>query len=370
MEKTGEITYLFGAGASYYSMPLVENFGNRFKVFTDFLRNTVPNAKNGFMAECEQFSQQVKNHLSFDTFFKKMFHLPENDDVQKFKVVLLIFFLYEGLLDISNNEVFNNTEANKDKYGVKRGNIDPRYEALVAGLLYPSKDKFSLITKVNFLTWNYDVNLITAIKNFKSSKVPFADFFKLYEESLNRFVFDEKLQLIHLNGRVFHPQYSKTEVSNEYSLMVELTALINEYYNKESKVWDFSKQISFSWETLDDTDLRFGKPVHIAEAIDAVRRSDIIVIIGYSFPLYNRLIDSAILNQSNLNGKTVFIQDPHAEELKSILANDFELVVAPNKYTTVGSKTSIIVNAIKNCNSFFVPSNIFVSPLLDKNPGQ
>lgn len=332
----------------------------------DFIRDNVSNSKEGFLNDCIKFKHEVSNHLSFDTFFKKLFHLSES--AEKYKAILLIFFLYEQLRDISTLDIFNNSESNAKKYGIKKGNIDPRYDALIAGILNPVQNRFSLITKMNFLTWNYDTNLVASVKNFKSSNDSLADFFKTYETSTNHFIIDSELQIIHLNGRVFHPRYSKYEPLNQYSLKIELSSLVNEYHKIDSKIWEHSNEIKFSWETLSETNLSFGIPEHIARAIESVKQSDIIVIIGYSFPLYNRLIDTAILNQNNLNGKTVYIQDPKAKELASILNNDFGLLVGSNNHLISGSIQTIVVKPIENCNSFFVPSDIYISPLINRNP--
>lgn len=368
MKKTDEITYLFGAGASYYSMPLVENFGSRFEVFIKFLEDYISVSKIGFLNDCKVFKNEVSNHLSFDTFFKKLFHLSDVS-AEKYKAILLIFFLYEQLQDISTVDIFIDPEKYGKKYGIKKGNIDPRYDALIAGILQPQKGKFSPIAKINFLTWNYDTSLVASIKNFKSLNSSLVDFVKLYESSINHFEIDSDLQVIHLNGRVFHPLFSKYEQCDQHRLIVELTALIIEYDIIDSKIWSHSNQIKFSWETISETNLDFGIPIHIAKAIDAIKRSTIVIVIGYSFPLYNRLIDTAVLNQANLSGKTVYIQDPHSKELKSILENDFGLFVGPTSSITVGNKTSVVIKHIENCNSFFVPSDIYVSPLINANPG-
>src|SRR5689334_19902648 len=117
-----EITYMFGAGASCQSMPLVSNFPNRFSAFIHYLKQK--GYKGTKIIQISQdFERQIKSHLSFDTFFKKLFHQNRTDDTLNFKCVLLIFLLFEHLVELKDYE-------NICGEG-KSHNIDPRYDALV-----------------------------------------------------------------------------------------------------------------------------------------------------------------------------------------------------------------------------------------------
>src|SRR6187399_1112525 len=98
MQK-GEVTYIFGAGASCQSMPLVNGFSKRFEIFNRALKNAGINDDSRLMNDCIVFLEQVKKHLSFDTFFKKMFHQNEESDIMKYKKILLLFFIFEHIVD-------------------------------------------------------------------------------------------------------------------------------------------------------------------------------------------------------------------------------------------------------------------------------
>ncbi len=91
-----EITYILGAGASFQSMPLVTTFVERFRNFQEFLKHLEPLDKSKmFRDHCELFIQHVENHLSFDTFFKKLFHQGKKDETKLSSEILLLYFLYE-----------------------------------------------------------------------------------------------------------------------------------------------------------------------------------------------------------------------------------------------------------------------------------
>lgn len=342
-----EITYYFGAGASCKSMPLVADFEKRFAYFESYIsRFDLMKTKGPFFRLCAQFKQDVSAHLSFDTLFKKLYHQNEEGLIKDYKAVILIYFIFEHLIKVPGKE-------NKDeRIEGKVNNPDQRYEALIAGLLKPTKDKIDFYTRINFITWNYDANLTEAIRNFIEPRTPLHRFI-LSKHSNNKITCSPQASIIHLNGIVNHRLLDKGMQSEE-SLNYTLQELINEWDN--GKIHRYSSQIYFSWEKLYYKDDELQAPDFVEEAQDAVRRSSNIIITGYSFPLYNRSIDSFILNPSNVWGKNVYIQSPNADEIKEILANDLN-IQDTSKIGVNGKST--FVKSITNCSAFFVPNSIF-----------
>jgi hypothetical protein len=157
-----EITYILGAGASFYSMPLVNSFVERFQYFQEaFLKRLNSNYQvNRLNEDCSNFISEVENHLSFDTFFKKLFHQDRQELILLNKKILLLYFIYEHLVDLNpSNGKHSLKSLGKDK------NVDPRYDALIAGLMLPVKDENKFFVKLNVITWNYDLSLFVAIRN-------------------------------------------------------------------------------------------------------------------------------------------------------------------------------------------------------------
>ena len=116
-----EITYILGAGASGLSMPLVNNFIERFEVFEEYLLVNRDKIDQFIIAEVKQFKRSVLTHYSFDTYFKKLFHQNKTDLIEKHKMVLLLYFLFEHLVDeeiLRNNLVHRRLKAeNKHNCG-------------------------------------------------------------------------------------------------------------------------------------------------------------------------------------------------------------------------------------------------------------
>jgi hypothetical protein len=322
----------------------------------DFTKNE--NLKNEFV----KFGKDVRYHLSFDTFFKKQFHLPTGSTTRH-KCILLLFFLYEYLIDIDDYEELIRTGHARTKFGEKTSGQDPRYEALIAGLLKPIPKKFDLTTHVNFITWNYDLNLLSAILNFLTdSDANIATFIKDNTNNNQIIAISDQIKVIPLNGLILHHGLNARGPLNKKELTDYFRRILNKYIDDSKSLEDDIKSIKFSWETLAEHDNMIENVDKITEAKNAISRSEIIIIIGYSFPLYNRLIDSALINKDSMFKKNVYIQDPQAEAIESTLRNDLGLGY-PREYILGGDEPrNIYITPITNCKSFFVPSSLFFKP--------
>lgn len=328
-----DITYIFGAGASFNSMPLVENFKNRFSVFINFIRSS--DYQSDLFSDSLSFHSQIKAHASFDTYFKKLFHQQKVKQIIKSKKILLSFFLFEQLIDI---ETYDKALYEFQESDVKKEfNVDPRYEALIAGLLKPVP-KIEFYTNVNFLTWNYDVNLLIGLRNFISPREKFEDFIEAsYRESY--FKVSPQVKVVHLNGYAFHPVLNNIFAPEEV-IKKSIKQICNDYKSSESfESW--AEQIRFAWEeNSQDFDV----------LNEMIANSSTIILVGYSLPLYNRTFDTKILNYEALADKQLIVQDIRAKNIGSVLASDFDIDSRTEEFD---------ITLHENCNSFIVPRQIF-----------
>ena len=140
---TKELTYIFGAGASFQSIPIVKNFNNRLLRFKKFLvdesqkesgdaRSKLTNASNILHSLYREFS----SHQSFDTYFKKLFHLGLIDKISLGKKLLNLYFLWEHSSSSLNYNLSTDDPLYKESFK-KESLIDKRYDALIAGLIKP-----------------------------------------------------------------------------------------------------------------------------------------------------------------------------------------------------------------------------------------
>jgi hypothetical protein len=117
--------------------------------------------------------------------------------------------------------------------------------------------------------------------------------------------------------------------------------IIQEEYVTNSPTEIDSQKIKFAWETP-------KKEIHDI-AIKKIEASKNIVVIGYTFPLYNRLADLNYFNQESLRETRIYFQDPNAE------------IIAENVQDSFDIRTARVIKPIKDCSNFFIPSDIFDS---------
>lgn len=349
---TNEITYLFGAGASCQSMPMVHSFCDRFRVYLEFLRNI--GAKQSFIDRNKSLINEIKSHLSFDTYFKKLFHQNNPSvSIDQRKYLIYLYFIFEHLFDTT---YYTEIGRKMNPSCTKDFGCDPRYDALIAGLLKPSRGKSEFYCKANFLTWNYDLNLSYSLYSFLGQDISFETFMTKSNSALNTFEFGTHVKLFHLNGYI-----KSNEVPGSLGL-IPLNALQDKFQRlivnsaNNDYVQEAVLSLNFSWENIGNDN---SIPDFIFEAGRCIESSDSLIIIGYSFPLYNRLFDLELLSEKNLRNKKITIVDPNAIDLKRILHSDFGIhdnadadvqVIYPNtpniEYTTVKDH-------------FFVPPQLF-----------
>lgn len=99
--------------------------------------------------------------------------------------------------------------------------------------------------------------------------------------------------------------------------------------------------VKFAWETNN---------FNVEMAKSKIIESKNVVVIGYTFPLYNRLIDLEYLPQGIIQNKKIFIQDPQAEIISQSFLDNFQL--HNNKFKSK-------LTSISNCDSFYIPPDIF-----------
>ena len=208
-EKT-ELTYILGAGASYESIPVVKTFADRFEQFYMYISNKCNKGEERYENKGDYsayaaannsikfFRDFLKSNYSFDLVFKKMFHLGKEDAIKMGKKVLHLYFLWEHMQFVQETKP---DSLNKKDVFWKQSTKDKRYDALIAGLLQPIQGKSEMHCKTNFVTWNYDFNLLESIKYYYYPKESFKDFFKeISTDNPNLFNIKNQIKVLNMNG--------------------------------------------------------------------------------------------------------------------------------------------------------------------------
>lgn len=305
-----KITYLLGAGASYNSIPIIGELNNAFIDVNNLCKNDqlvkqnvkLNRAKGIFDSHMATGAKAAKLFGTVDTYSKKL-SLTNEEDLIQFKAALSLFFTIWQEID----KKFLPMSRNNEYYD----NLDNRYSGLLANFLDKYEGKIILNSNVNFLTWNYDTQLERALSlftDFSLEKV--LQEFKVYP-------FNSELgsRVIHLNGiaGIYQDVYDnklKTLFNNkEYRNHSELFENILDFIsNSEDRQITNNELFTYAWE---------NDPISIKALLHAeniLKDTNVLVVIGYSFPTFNDSVDKRLFNVLKNSSKfhKVYYQDPNA----------------------------------------------------------
>lgn len=301
------------------------------------------------------FADQIENHASIDTLAKKFYFTQEkvegsNLNYERIKQLIDLFFTIEHFLS----------------------EFDLRYDAFLASVLQQNKDKSIYLRKeLNILSWNYDYQFEYSLAKFyqiNQLDIIRKRFYILPLDEVTLVDENKKFTLFRLNGSAggFYRDstfYSDKIAFNSFLNLKEAERnTFKEITNgkkTEQKVRGFIKSllaknllylkgeilapIKFAWEQQINKLMEFDNPTSL---LDTIQRTEVLVIIGYSFPTFNRETDKAILDNLELIQK-IYLQVPSIETFEEI----------QTKIKSLGGERlrHIEIEYIKAGNEFFVP---------------
>jgi len=165
-----------------------------------------------------------------------------------------------------------------------------------------------------------------------------------------------KFSVFKVNGttNISHKVDGLYEIIPDYNISKDL--LVESFLEifSSQKLWDdHEPKMSFAWENSQQNSIF---KVHL---MNSIRNTDVLVVIGYSFPFFNRKMDGFILN-SMKELKKVFVQDPnHAEDIIEKIKGlkpyqRSNVSIRENKYIT-NTKDTIHFFPITFTNQFYIP---------------
>jgi len=314
------ITYLLGAGASANAVPTVFNMMERIYVFSQFMQNELKIYPRTEWFDLIEAKFMVFPFKTPDTYAKKLFLTDKSEqkiNYKSFKLFLTLYLIFEQfpflfdttLLEenyINNmktlNNILNKTQLKKsfkDNYSpVLFNDIDSRYYSFWATII-DNDVSIELGENINIISWNYDQQLEFSYSKFENSSK-----FKLLK-NLNKV--NGTAKIIDSKG--------KTLIDIEVIRTMKKSDVANLFKNVLENPANYETEIKFAWEKTDE---------EIEKLRDILFLTDVIVIIGYSFPDFNRYIDRILLSKIEPS-KIVYVQDPNAiniiERLKGVNDN-------------------------------------------------
>jgi hypothetical protein len=304
--------YLFGAGASSQVLPLASEFSKRLSSFASDLKAAgptgvynEPNAspddpvwgknRDNLYDAIDWLASESSHHYSVDTFAKKLFFRGDNQNLRKLKAALSAYLVIEQ----------------------SRFHVGQRYDAFFASILeFDSSRSIKLPEHLRIFTWNYDTQLEKAFYGFCEN----------HDIVIKNVTFNKRIHRI--NGQCgTHPP---GHIVDSFRAIMNLKntpaweAGINLYKEYMTEPSSPEPEISFAWEDLTHNKLKNAGFSQLLDVTD-------IVVIGYSFPYFNREIDDLIFKQfSHIH--RIYLQYPegvHAsieDRLKNLLPLNEEII--------------------------------------------
>lgn len=282
------------------------------------LRRPFTYAVDTLVNDLKWLKEECARHATIDTFAKKLYLKGKLDEFYKVESLLSVFFIIEQVI-------------NKK---------DGRYDTFLASVL---NSDLNIDDRITILTWNYDSQFELAYREYSDEKDASIIRKKLGIADLKDQSYETRNQIFKLNGTanfINQIDISKYDTLNE-DLIVELL----DSYFKGIDNQKTNSRISFAW----DNNILSGDNFYKALK-EAIQDANILVVIGYTFPFFNREIDRAIFRVMR-NLRKIYIQDPNAS---NIIDSIHSVCSKPNMDSFINNK----VIEISNTSQFYLPPEL------------
>lgn len=306
-----KVTYLFGAGASAKCLPIVAEIPQRLNGFREFLvhhpvgrQESFSNLRCDFTeAECEEMLktactvliEQTKKHASIDTYAKKLFITGKEKEYRELKAILTCFFIFEQLTHP----------------------LDDRYDSFFASILGTAQQDFK--GDIRILSWNYDYQFERAYSAYSLSDDLHQNqlMLNVFPGGLNLSHYSDRFSIFKINGTTgfsgVAPMRKSSHLFTDFKTEADsgLTDIFAWYYAALVFCKDhLAPMLSFAWESNNSENNL------VNSACKAIAGSKAIVVIGYSFPFFNRDIDKILMSTiDDPNGIKIYIQDKNPQTI-------------------------------------------------------
>jgi hypothetical protein len=324
----GKVAYLFGAGASCYCLPMIDGMKGRLENFrVNLVHFTLKYPFNKFenteltriklkeeiIGDLEKIIREVDTYASIDTYAKSLLLSNRIVDYNTLKVILSLFFIYEQALQPT----------------------DKRYDSFFASILGNSWSDFP---DIRIISWNYDFQFEKSFNKYSKGKTLRENQIKLNVIPVDTIPNDkaaDRFVILKLNGTTsFIEKYetklkSLLEENENFDLdQFDIPEMLEKFLDYYHRCLYFKKpnllpSLSFAWEQGEI----HQKTLELAKM--AIKDSEALVIIGYSFPFFNREIDKQIFSALGGSTRKIYIQDIHFDVIK---ANLLSVLPVPSNY--------------------------------------
>lgn len=284
--------------------------------------------------------KELDDHTTVDTLARK-YYLQGVDG--QFNLIILKAFLSIYFLHLQHNE----------------NRFDMRYDSFVSTLLERGENgNLVLPNNIKVISWNYDLQFEIALKNYMKDKLSLIHHSFNIHPSMSRYNMSSTLDnfgMVKLNGTaglfVDLDLRQIRDIDEIYPNEISSKELFNLFFDIcRSGRFSIEPFYRYSWE---DDNPRFDDLLPNMKAFlheyakDIMRRTNHLVVIGYSFPPFNRRLDIELFNELPMNA-VVYIQDKNPLVKKNV-----EDIFTQFKFN------NITVEFIEDTSQFHIPPIYF-----------
>lgn len=306
-----EVGYLIGAGASAGCVPVVNQMGEYNKeILTKFyktwgssnrlidLGNSESLSSNLLTTLCTRIVGNITKysleHSSIDTYAKKLFISGKSIEYRQLKNDMAFYFTLIQILNLP----------------------DKRYDNFWASVLnnkIPPK-------KLNIFSWNYDFQFEKSYMEFSGQKTLdgvwdslsiCSPWCQMDRDMENEFHFTKlngsaRLRPHDGKGASYYCNFEQGDVISN------IENLFKSYHLSQKSTEDtLNCELEFAWET-------FPRNKLLENITPVLQKIEVLVIIGYSFPFFNRKIDQELI-KGMTSLQRIIIQDTNPEGIEERL---------------------------------------------------
>lgn len=333
--------------------------GNRMTAFSRFLKTSKEKGivKNDFadtfIEELDKLIEITNERTSIDAYARELALKNSSLELLRLKSILSSYLIFEQLVkpkDLTfDSEDFNYdfVPASRKKYNEEiqvllKTHIDKRYFTFWGEHLNTNSDRPS--NRIKIVSWNYDMQFEACYSQIKNFSLELAQQnLQVYPSTIVD-INTNNFCILKLNGTAGLISEQRKRVLNlfdlrEHKLMDNIDFLIN--LLKDNYHRSFASPLfTFAWEEEPLVNQTRQK------AIEVIRNTNILVIIGYSFPSFNREIDRQLFKEIP-NLKRIYYQAPKAE-LDELI----------DKLDGINPLLRPLVKKITNLDTFHMPTEI------------
>ena len=253
--------------------------------------------------------KESEKHSTIDTFAKKLWLTGKNDDYIKLKKTLSAYFMLEQM-SISP---------------------DRRYDAFLASIL--GQNAADLPSNIRVLSWNYDIQFESAYAAYlqTTSLIDVENALLFYQKVVdsNSYKLGNGFRVIKLNGSALMYDKANQHVIDPTLISQSLSSTSIKSVSSIINSEEYECALSFAWENVNE---QFKDRIR-----NNIDDAEILIVIGYSFPFFNRRIDE-FLFQSMPQLKKIYIQDKDPDTIEQSVTNFLTTAHLINNKTKIEKK--------------------------------